>query len=80
MLATRDLGFLCKWYAALGVAVLAAHRVIIAKGLGLAAIWTVYAAVQASRAFVFPIRAGMIERPAWTRVRRRKAEEVLLAA
>ena len=78
LLATRDLGFLCKWYAGLGTAVFAAHRLILAKGAGLAAIWAVYVGVQLSRAIVFPIRAGMIARPAWTRLRRR--DDALLVA
>ena len=69
LLATRDLGFLCTWYAGLGVAVLAAHRFILARGLGLPAIWLTYFGVQFSRAVVFPIRAGMVARPAWTRRR-----------
>ena len=69
--ATRDLGVLCELYAGLGTAVFAAHRLILAKGAGLAAIWAVYVGVQLSRAIVFPIRAGMIARPAWTRLRRR---------
>ena len=69
LLATRDLGFLCSWYAGLGVAVLAAHRFILARGLGLPAIWLTYFGVQFSRAVVFPVRAGMVARPAWTRRR-----------
>ena len=69
LLATRDLRFLCTWYAGLGVAVLAAHRFILARGLGLPAIWLTYFGVQFSRAVVFPIRAGMVARPAWTRRR-----------
>ena len=78
LLATRDLGFLCKWYAGLGTAVFAAHRLILAKGAGLAAIWAVYVGVQLSRAIVFPIRAGTIARPVWTRLRRR--DDALLVA
>ena len=57
-------------YAGLGVAVLAAHRCILARGLGLPAIWLTYFGVQFSKAIVvFPIRAGMVARPAWTRRR-----------
>ena len=57
LLATRDLRFLCTWYAGLGVAVLAAHRFILAR-LGLPAIWLTYFGVQFSRAVVFPDPGG----------------------
>lgn len=73
LLATRDLRFLCKWYAGMGVAVLAAHRAVLARGLGLPGIWLTYLCFQYSRAVVFPVRAGMVARPNWTRRRRTPA-------
>ena len=73
LLATRDLRFLCKWYAGMGVAVLAAHRAVLARGLGLPGIWLTYLCFQSSRAVVFPVRAGMVARPNWTRRRRTPA-------
>lgn len=72
LLATRDLRFLCKWYAGMGVAILAAHRAVLARGLGLPGIWLTYLCFQSSRAVVFPVRAGMVARPNWTRRRRER--------
>merc|ERR1719482_491199 len=65
LLATRDLRFLCSWYAGLGLAMFSAHRAILHFGMGLPAIWLTFFAMQLSRASVFSIRAGMIARAAW---------------
>ena len=63
LLVQRDLGFLCKTYASIGIAAVAAHQFIVrSKCLGLGAVWGVYVAFQVSRIAVFSWRSGLFSR------------------